>query len=47
MITKLFTAPRLTLEMLITAFDTYLTPRSPEAWYQVWVPRPTQAPSGV
>ena len=25
--------------MLITAFDAYLTPRSPRAWYQVWAPK--------
>ena len=33
--------------ILTTAFDTYLTPRSPRAQYQDWAPRPSRAPSGV
>ena len=32
---------------IISVFDTYLTPRSLGAWYQVWVSRPSQAPTGV
>ena len=37
----------ITYLMVITAFDTYLTTSSLEAWYQGWVPRTSQAPSGV
>ena len=36
-----------TNSMLTTALDTYLMPRSARAWYQVWVPRLRQSPSGV
>ena len=32
--------------MLITAFNAYFTPSSVAAWYQLWVPRLNQAPSG-